>query len=97
MTYPCPHCGKPTRICQDEKLRICALCRKVSLASLCTPANAPRKTGGVNDSVGTTSEAFGWLDVEVAGPVHPCKNCGKETKEAQEKGKRSCRPCGLIQ
>lgn len=97
--FPCPACGKPTKVTQDERFRICSLCRKVSLASQCTEANAPklRRRPATDDDVGANDMAFGWLDKEAAPPTHPCSNCGKETKAYHDPGKRVCRPCGLIQ
>lgn len=96
--FPCPACGKPTRVMHDDRMRICSICRKVSLASQCTVANAPKlKEKASGDGVGSMDSSFGWLDSEAVAPAFPCTNCGKETKSHHEGGQRSCKPCGLIQ
>lgn len=100
MSFPCPACGKQTRTCQDERQRICSVCRKVSRAVDCTEANAPklvpRKKPGVDDDVGLGDSTFGWLDT-AAPPQFPCKDCGRETKAHHEPGTRYCKGCELVQ
>jgi hypothetical protein len=97
--FPCPACGKATKVTQDESLRICSLCRKVSPASQCTAANAPKpkRKAGMDDAVGTQDTSFGWLENEAVPPIHPCIKCGRETKAHHEEGMRVCRPCNLVQ
>lgn len=95
--FPCPACGKATKVTQTELLRICSLCRKVSPASQCTPENAPKpKRPQADDHIGTRDTSFGWIEQDVVPPVYPCPKCSKETKAGHDEGTRSCRKCQLI-
>lgn len=97
--FPCPACGKATRVCQDPNLRICALCRKVSPAVQCTAALAPRlipRRGAVDDTVGARDVAFGWIETEAAPNPFPCPACGKPTRVGQDPEERVCSLCRKV-
>lgn len=95
--FPCPACGKPTRICQDPNLRICSLCRKVSPATQCTAANAPKpKKYAVDDMIGARDHAFGWIETEEAENPFPCPDCKKPTRVCQDPNERICSLCRKV-
>lgn len=97
--FPCPACGKATKVTQDDRFRICSLCRKISPAAQCTEGNAPKlkRKPSTDDAVGSKDMAFGWLESEAVPPAFPCPKCGKETKASHRPGERVCRSCGLTQ
>lgn len=93
--FPCPACGKPTRICHDPHLRICSLCRKVSPATQCTAANAPRRSS-MSDSVATKDVAFGWIETEPGENPFPCPDCRKPTRVCHDPNERICSLCRKV-
>lgn len=92
--YPCPACGKETKVMHDPVTRICSLCRKVSFAKDCVASNAPvstRKDPSL-DMVGANDDVQVGIETKAVAPLHPCYDCGKETKDAGG-GWRGCKAC----
>lgn len=98
--YPCPSCGKETKVMHDPVTRICSLCRKVSYAKDCVPSAAPLRKDPSLDTVAVQEGILVGLDPTVVPPLHPCPSCKKETKDAGGNwrvcrcGGQYCQGCG---
>lgn len=88
--YPCPACGKETKVMHDPMTRICSLCRKVSYAKDCVPVAPQKKKDPSLDTVATQEEVLAGIETKVVPPLYPCPSCGRETKDAGG-GWRCCR------